>query len=152
MLLYRISRAVYARDLSGEGSRRFGGRWNKKGVPVIYTSSHQSLAALEVLVHVPVTSIPEDLQLITLKVPVTEETEQILTSDLPEDWQAYPAPDRLAEIGTNWAKRGEGLLLRVPSAIIPDESNFLINPLHEEARKIEIHAVRDYQFDKRIFS
>ncbi len=152
MFLYRISRAAYARDLSGEGSRRFGGRWNKKGVPVIYTSAHQSLAALEVLAHVPVTSIPEDLQLIILKVPDTAETEQILTSDLPEGWQAYPAPDKLAEIGTNWAKRGEGLLLQVPSVIIPDEFNFLINPLHEEARKIEIHAVRDFQFDKRIFS
>ena len=152
MYLYSISRAAYIRGLSGEGSRRFGGRWTKKGVLAIYTSAYQSLAALEVLVHVTVTSIPDDFQLISLKVPDTAKTERLQVSDLPEGWQAYPAPDKLAELGTNWAKRGDSLLLQVPSVIIPDESNFLINPMHEEARKIEIHAVRDFHFDKRISS
>ena len=83
MYLYRISRAAYIRDLSGEGSRRFGGRWTKKGVLAIYTSAYQSLAALEVLGHVTVTSIPDDFQLISLKVPDTAKTERLQVSDLP---------------------------------------------------------------------
>ena len=150
MFLYRISIEKYIRDLSGEGARRYGGRWNQKGTPAVYTSEHVSLAVLEVLVHVPAISLPKDLKLLKLKVPDDIRIEEIDPLILPDNWKEYPSPEDLKDLGTEWAGRCNTLLLKVPSAVIPSEWNYLINPLHEEFRKIKIDKIKDFQFDHRL--
>lgn len=149
MELYRISRAPYIRDLTGEGARSHGGRWNKKGIPVVYTSEHISLAAMEVLVNVTSTDLPGDLQLATLYIPDNASSEIIRLEDLPKNWREYPAPDSIMEVGTQWAEKGESLLIRVPSAVIPRERNILINPMHREFSRVKIVNVEEFSFDER---
>jgi RES domain-containing protein len=129
----------------------YGGRWNRKGVPVIYSSGSVSLAAMEVLVHLAPADLPEDLRLVTLKIPDNIDTMEAQESELPKEWRSYPSPVTVVWIGTEWLQRKESLLLRVPSAVIPQESNFLINPLHQEFSRIEIINNVPFGFDKRLF-
>ncbi len=150
MLLYRISKEKYIRDLSGEGARKYGGRWNHKGTPVLYTSEHISLAALEVLVHVPVISLPKDLKLLKLRISDEASREEVDPSTLLANWKDYPAPTDLKDLGTKWAESRNSLLLKVPSAVISSEWNYLISPLHEEFEQITIVEVVDFTFDTRI--
>ncbi len=150
MFLYRISKEKYIRDLSGEGARKYGGRWNHKGMPVLYTSEHVSLAALEVLVHVPVISLPKDLKLLKLKISDKASREEVDPAILPANWKEYPAPTELKDLGTEWIEHRNSLLLKVPSAVISSEWNYLINPLHEEFEQITIDGVEDFMFDSRI--
>ena len=150
MFLYRISKEKYIRDLSGEGARKYGGRWNHKGMPVLYTSEHLSLAALEVLVHVPVISLPKDLKLLKLKISDKASREEVDPAILPANWKEYPAPTELKDLGTEWIEHRNSLLLKVPSAVISSECNYLINPLHEEFEQITIDGVEDFMFDSRI--
>lgn len=150
MDLYRIARERYIEDLSGEGSRIFGGRWNFKGTPVLYTSQSESLAALETLVHAPVSAIPDDLNLLILSVPNKIKPEIVPKDDLPSGWRNYPAPNKLADIGTGWMNSKLSLMLKVPSVLIQTEWNILINPVHFHMRKIEIKEIRPFTFDTRL--
>lgn len=150
MELYRISREKYVRDISGEGARLFGGRWNRKGVPLLYTSQSISLAALEVLVHTSISNIPTDLQLLVLEIPDEVNINGIFVEDLPENWQQYPAPEEVVEIGNEWCTSGKAVGLQVPSVIIPQEYNMVLNPVHADFTHINIKEVRDFWIDERI--
>ena len=150
MVVYRITRKQYAGDLSGEGARRFGGRWNHRGVPALYTSATESLAALEVLVHATVHLLPSDLMLIKLRIPDKEPIHRLDADALPENWREYPAPAALAEIGTNWLKEQNGWILNVPSVVIPSERNFILNSHHQNYRKMEVLEERPFAFDVRL--
>lgn len=149
MHVYRIAREKYIRDLSGEGARLYGGRWNPRGKAVLYTSSHQSLAALEVLVHTSLQSIPPDLHMLTLWIPDETPAKEISLDELPGNWNEYPAPVFLAEIGKTWLNENSKLILKIPSAVIPAEWNVLINPAHELFSEIKIEDVKAFQFDPR---
>lgn len=151
MKVYRIAKTHYINDLSGSGARIFGGRWNHKGMGMIYTSENRALATVEYLVHVPLSIVPGDLSLVTLEIPDEINPKEILTSDLPSNGRDYPAPSRLAELGTNWATKNESLLLRVPSAVVEYEFNILINPLHPDMKHVSIFQIESYAFDKRLF-
>jgi RES domain-containing protein len=150
MNVYRIAKTLYINDLSGSGARTFGGRWNHKGVSMIYTSENRALATVEYIVHVPLSIVPENLGLATLHIPDAISSVDISLSDLPRDWREYPVPSRLAELGTEWAAKNESLLLRVPSAIVDREFNILINPLHPDMRYISIFQVEHYMVEKRL--
>ncbi len=149
MRVYRIAREKFIQDLSGEGARLYGGRWNPKGRAVLYTSAHQSLAALEVLVHTSFQYIPPDLNMLTLKVPDELPEKIISPKDLPGNWNEYPAPSILGEIGTKWLNENATLILKVPSVVIPEEWNVLLNPAHELFSEIKIEQVKDFTFDPR---
>lgn len=151
MYAYRISREKFASDLTGEGARRFGGRWNKKGDAVLYCSSSISLATLEVLVHVPQHIAPEDLLLTTLFIPNELTLEWISEGQLPNNWRIYPAPSILAKMGSNWIIKEETAILKVPSGIIPTEYNFLINPRHIDFSQIRTEKVEEFKLDSRLF-
>ena len=151
MKVYRIAKTRYVDDLSGSGARIYGGRWNHKGTSVIYTSENRALATVEYLVHVPLSIVPASLGLVTLQIPDEIVPQEIAVSDLPKSWREYPAPTRLAEFGTNWATRNESLLLRVPSVVVDQEFNILINPLHPDMKRVSIFRVESYAFDKRLF-
>lgn len=152
MDLFRIAREKYIHDLSGEGARRFGGRWNAKGTALLYTSQHESLAALEILAHVPVSEIPNDLSLLVLSIPDSLTIKRVEQLELPENWRGYPAPYELARIGTRWVHSGSSLMLKVPSALVRTDWNILINPAHPDMEKVNIKEVIGFQFDSRIFS
>ena len=150
MRVYRITKSEFVNDVSGTGARLYGGRWNHKGTSLIYTSETRSLATVEYLVHVPFPIKPSGLSIVTLEIPDTISYSEISQSELPDDWRNYPAPLTLADIGTDWAMKNQYLLLRVPSAVIPYEFNYLINPLHPDMKHVLIFQVDDYTFDNRL--
>ena len=145
MVVFRIARKERIQDLSGIGAQLFGGRWNDKGVPAIYTSSSLSLAALEILVHTDKNHPPVDMAYAEIYVPDILLTQKILRLDLGENALDY---------GTNWLKQKEGLLLKVPSVILPYEyehdCNVILNPLHKDYKDVQVVSVHDFSFDVRL--
>lgn len=150
MIVWRICRAAY-KKLDGEGARVNGGRWNSEGVAVIYTSTSVSLAALELLVHVEPLSIPADLIAMEIQIPDSPGMSAFAeVKRLPADWRAYPAPEWQADLGDTWVADGTFLLLGVPSAVVPEEYNVLINPAHPAMGDVRVLSVRPFRFDDRL--
>ncbi len=155
MRVWRICRAPFAQAaFSGEGPRLFSGRWNPKGVPMVYTSTHLSLAALEVFVHLEVRSEPDDLVSVMAELAVEQDVllqqGEALLSRLPRDWRSLENR-ALREIGAAWIASASSLALMVPSAVIEGEWNVLLNPAHPDARKIALAEPKTFQFDPRMF-
>ncbi|MCD4805750.1 MAG: RES family NAD+ phosphorylase [Desulfobacterales bacterium] len=149
--LFRISTSEYINDITGMGARIYGGRWNHTGYPAVYTSGSRSLAALEFLVHVPMALAPENLSIIEINIQENIERESINESQLPSNWRDYPAPEQLANIGTNWIKSKSSLLLDIPSAVVKKEVNTLINPLHPDIKFVDLINIEKFSFDSRLF-
>ncbi len=149
MKLYRISATKHIKDLTGTGARIYGGRWNYPGFPVVYTSSSRSLAALEFLVHVPMALAPKNLSIAVIETPEQTHMKEITSSDLPKNWRTYPPPGQLAETGTEWLKSKSSLLLKIPSAVMQEEYNILINSMHEEMNLVTIESIEKFSFDSR---
>ena len=150
MNVFRIASTEHIRDLSGIGARLYGGRWNKKGVSVVYTSESKSLATVEYLVHVPIAIRPVNLSLACIDIPEDLVPDEIFISNLPEYWREYPAPVELAQIGSEWAEAKRSLLLKVPSVVVEGEYNILINPNHPDLQRVTIAYVEEYRFDPRL--
>lgn len=150
MEVFRIAKCQYIKDLSGSGARLFAGRWNSKGRPVVYTGSSRSLAALEALAHIPQKNLPPDLCIAIIYIPEGISTKNISIRNLPEGWRTVPIQTDLQKVGDHWLKSGKQALLQVPSVIIPEESNYLINPLHPDAKKIKVKKVLPFVFDERL--
>jgi RES domain-containing protein len=151
MRVYRIARKRHLDDLTGAGAKTFGGRWNHRGRAVIYTSETRSLAMVEFLVHVSWMKAPSDLGIATLEIADEIQPEILSPADLPEDWRLYPAPPRLADLGTDWVHSRRSLLLKVPSAVVEQEHNILINPGHSDLIRVTVLEVKDLEFDRRLF-
>lgn len=149
MLLYRFSQSAFARDLSGEGARLFGGRWNHKLTPCLYTSGSRSLALLEYSVNINNTLIPKDLYIVSIVIPRFKILELPIFS-LPQDWNSSPASNSTKDIGTSILQSKKHCVIAVPSAIIPTEFNYLLNPLHRDFHKVKIQSINLFSFDKRI--
>jgi len=150
MQLFRIAKAEHINDLTGEGARITGGRWNEKGTPVIYASQSLSLAALEYLVHMPLVLAPPNLKYRVLTLPDDVKVTKVRNSSLPDDWKAMPFQEETVRIGARWAKADRTLLLRVPSVIVPGEYNFILNPSHADFRKVKAGRARPFRFDERV--
>jgi RES domain-containing protein len=134
----------------GEGARLYGGRWNSVGVPMVYTSEHQSLAALEVRVHIDKTSMRKLFKCFSYEFD-EDIMEVFRTGGLPKDWQQEPPPPSLQQLGDKWIKSNVSVILAVPSVVIPEELNYLINPKHPDFSKLKIEPCTDFFFDPRIF-
>jgi RES domain-containing protein len=148
MMLYRFAHSRFGYDLSGEGSRLFGGRWNSKGKAVIYTSSTISLSLLELLTHS--ISYEETIKNELISIEVSSANyKEISINELKINWQ--DDEDYTKFIGNGFLKSQSSLLLKVPSAIIPEESNMLINPRHKDFKKIKVKSTRVFKFDVRLF-
>jgi RES domain-containing protein len=150
MLVYRIAKRKYINDLSGEGARLYGGRWNKRGTGILYTSENRSLATVEYLVHLPMTLIPRDLCIAGIEVPAAFSCHTIEGKDLPDNWATYPAPLRLSEIIENILRDGTILCVKIPSAVVEGEHNILINPRHSDFHEVRIQEIRDFHIDERL--
>lgn len=152
MRVWRICARRHAgRAFSGSGARDYGGRWNHPGVAVVYTAGALSLSALELFVHLDPDEAPDDLVSIAATIPDDVRLLHVREDELPSDWRHYPAPTVLQDIGSAWAASGETALLAVPSAIIPQESNYLVNPSHDDFRRIAIAPAEPFRFDPRMW-
>ncbi|HGN1705087.1 TPA: RES family NAD+ phosphorylase [Providencia rettgeri] len=150
MMLYRLIKADFAHDAwSGQGARLYGGRWNHKGTPAIYTSTSISLAALEILVHVNQDTLLNNFTLLSIDIN-DRYVMKLSVEHLPRDWQRDPAPTSTMDIGTAWLNNQDSLALIIPSCIIPYEYNAIINPLHPQFQKAA-NTVKplDFHFDPR---
>ena len=145
---WRIDRPRRA-AFSGEGARRFGGRWNSPGVAVVYLSEYQSLAALEIFVHLrPL--LPRD-KFLAYRVEWDDALmEQLPAKSLPVDWRASPAGPATMSLGDEWVRAAHTAVLAVPSTIVPAERNFLLNPAHPDFPQLRIEKPIDFVFDPRI--
>jgi RES domain-containing protein len=151
MELYRIAQEKYADDLSGNGARLYGGRWNSEGLFAVYTSSSRSLALLEILAHTPAKMLNEKVyMLITLSVTDTLKPEELDRQKLTVGWDAPDTPPLTKKLGDKFLKARSGLLLAVPSVLMPEELNYVINPLHKDMRKVKRVHKRRIEFDSRL--
>ena len=149
---YRIVKTKYADDaFSGIASRRHGGRWNPPGIPVVYTSSSTSLAALETLAHIESTVL-NDFAVIQCWFPEAL-LETVELTALPKNWAAVPPPPALQQLGYEWFTRRRSAVLQVPSVVVDGrEPNYLLNPEHDDFRSIDIGEPEPFQFDYRLLT
>jgi RES domain-containing protein len=154
MQVWRLARSVYP-ALDGEGARRYGGRWNAPGTPVVYTAESLSLSALELLVHLNPAQLPGDLMAYAIDIPDELAVQCIGLEDLPDGWHRRAEDARLRRLGQAWADAERGPdpgapVLKVPSAVIPEERNVLINPRHPDASEVTVSRKRPFTFDPRL--
>ncbi|USX27707.1 RES family NAD+ phosphorylase [Oxalobacteraceae bacterium OTU3CINTB1] len=153
--LWRIAKhtADYAAtDLSGGGARACGGRWNGKGVPMVYAATTIALATLETLAHLGENIAIRNAFLVRIDVPaqVWKSRQTITAGELPPTWLAEPPGSTSIDAGNAWLASRACALLLVPSVIVPEEYNVLINPLHPLANKLTASVVRQYVYDPRL--
>lgn len=141
-----------AHDLSGTGAERTGGRWNPKGVPVVYASESRALACLETIVHLNAGGLPLNRYLVRIDAPTDLWTAAITLdpSALPVGWDAGPPGKVSIDQGRDWLLGKASALLVVPSVIVPEERNVLINPSHPDAARISAVKVRKWTYDGRL--
>ena len=144
-----LKTAHVATAFDGEGARLNGGRWNSPGTAVVYTSQSESLAALEILVHLQASRLLMSCS--TIPVVFDGDLVEILdAADLPPGWDGYPAPSALAQIGDRWVVEQRSAVLQVPSAVVPNEVNYVLNPGHPQFARIRIGSPRPFRFDQRL--
>ncbi|MFC7460585.1 RES family NAD+ phosphorylase [Hydrogenophaga defluvii] len=153
--LWRIAtdtRDHEAHDLSGKGAEKTGGRWNRPGRPLVYSANSIALACLETVVHLGAGGLPLNRFLVRISVPddIWRTRKTRTAVDLPVGWGAIPECKVSLDVGDAWLKQSESALLVVPSAIIPEECNVLINPAHPNARRITAVKVRPWTYDQRL--
>ena len=149
MIIYRLTSRDYINDLSGTGSKLYGGRWNSAGLNAIYGTENISLAILEILVHVKKYKLPSDYHLVTLNIPDTIKPVTISKERLKKSWKDDAAYTQF--MGDEFIKSKHSLLLKVPSVIVDQENNFILNPKHPDAPKIKIISTKLFVFDKRLY-
>lgn len=153
--LWRIAtdtRDYTADELGGRGAEATGGRWNRPGHPVVYASTTIALACLETIVHLRAGGLPMNRYLVEVRVPVkTWDARQVLDRpSLPVGWDALPEGRVSLDLGDRWLATGVSALLLVPSVIVPEEHNALINPAHPQARGITARKLRKWLYDPRL--
>jgi RES domain-containing protein len=145
--IYRLSSAKFPAN-SGDGAAKFGGRWNRVGTPVIYASQTASLAALEVLVHY--SALPRDFLLTEVRVPENIAIVRWDASSLPPGWDANVVVPATQNLGESWVQSKRSALLSIPSCVIQNERNFVINPAHPAFRRIKFLPSVPFAFDPRL--
>lgn len=149
---WRLVKAKHADTaFDGEGARRYGGRWNARGTPAVYLGGSLSLAALELFVHLTAEDARLAFAAFRVDIPDGVAIRELAPGDLPDHWREEPPPDSCKALGTAWAQTGETALLRVPSVIVPSEHNYVLNPRHQDARRLITHPPQPFGFDDRMW-
>ncbi|WP_266205528.1 RES family NAD+ phosphorylase [Pontibacter kalidii] len=151
MIVYRLSRGLYRKDLSGRGAEIAGGRWNSKGTAILYTSESIALCTVEIAVHMPLGIVPKDYHLVRIELPDSASIKELSEADLPEDWKSFPHANSTQEIGDAFVQELEHLVLKVPSATVQGNYNFLVNPRHPDFNQVKVLDTQLFEFDKRLF-
>ena len=151
MIVYRLCKAVHA-ALDGEGARLWGGRWNSPGRPMVYAAASPSLAVLEVLVHLdlPAELIPDDMVLLTIKVPDDAMFEAI--ADIRQSAETQTDTDACRQVGDAFLEAGTALGLKVRSIVVPQETNLLLNVRHADMGRVTVVASEPFAFDPRLLA
>lgn len=150
MIIYRLCRKIYSKDLTGQGAEKSGGRWNSKGIAVIYTSESRALCLAEMAVNLPLNLLPSDFTMVSISIPDDSPMDALTTKKLPSDWSNFPHSHSTQKLGDDFIATGKFLALKVPSAVVPMEHNILINPHHPLISKVKIMDVSDFVFDGRL--
>ena len=149
LTVWRITTQRFAASaFSGEGARLYGGRWNRPGQSLVYTAESRSLALLEMLVQDA--PLRARYVLIPARVPDTVSIEVIEARALPEDWRSLAARDQLQAVGGGWLREARSCVLAVPSAVVPAEWNYLLNPLHPDFPQIVVGEPSTLETDPRL--
>lgn len=148
MLVYHLGNTKYAHSLSGEGAKLHGGRWNLVGVPCIYTAESISLCVLEYAANVRLEELPQNLSITTYELPA-KSWKEIAPATLPKNWQAVPAPEETKIFGSGLLRQN-CLAIKLPSAVIPAEFNFILNPLADNFNLVKIVSIQPFSIDRRI--
>lgn len=151
MIVFRLAKSKYCLDLSGRGAQKTGGRWNSKGTSVVYTSESRALCTAEIAVHTPLGLLPKDFKLVLIEIPDSVKIKKILPNQLPQDWNAIPHSGSTQEIGDAFINEQKYAVLKVPSAVVPGDFNYLINPANPDFQKIKIVETENFSFDQRLF-
>ena len=147
MIVFRISNELYKEDISGNGAAINGSRWNSKGTRMVYTGEYISLVILESLVHLRTIDIPDKQYLLQIELPDSDFSE-VKQSKIKDNWQQHL--NYTQWMGDQFILANQSLILKVPSAIVPQEHNFLINPLHAEFKKVKVVKIELLELDKRL--
>ncbi len=150
MIVYRICNSLYKDDISGVGASVKGARWNSSGTSMLYTAEHISLCALEMLVNIILTEVKHNFHLLHITVPDNAAISSISIQKLKNTWREDKSYTNF--IGNEFCKNKDSLILKVPSSVITEECNYLINPKHTDFKKIKILESKPFIFDKRLFS
>jgi RES domain-containing protein len=151
-LVYRILRKAFShKPFDGEGAYRFGGRWSSVGTRLSYAAEHLSLAMVEYFIHIEPDDPPRDLVAVAAEIPDSVSRSHITEKQLPSNWRQSPSPPELAAIGDRFVRDGRAAILIVPSALVPNESNWLINPRHPRFSRIRVRSVSPFEYDARFF-
>lgn len=149
---WRIVKSRYAtRAFDGEGARLHGGRWTRRGTPAVYTAEHVSLAILEILVHLRDARFLSAYSLAAAHLDDSQ-VERLAAAELPPSWRRFPPPPELQAVGERWFRSGASVALEVPSAVVPEERNYLLNPLHPDFASLRIDPPSPYELDLRLLS
>jgi RES domain-containing protein len=149
MIIYRLATDLHKDDLSGIGSKLFGGRWNSPGIAALYTAENISLAVLEILVRADKYTVPLSYSLLKISIPDQTQTVVIPETKLRRSWEEDLAYTQW--MGDEILKANNALVLKVPSAIVPEENNYIINTRHSDFKKVKIMHSSGFDFDKRLF-
>ena len=147
MKVYRISKCEYIDDLQGTGAARYPGRWHSKGTYILYTAETPSLALLESVVHISNIAV-SSYCMMCLEIPGSKII-TITNNELPENWFTNPPLDILKKIGDSFITENKFLALKLPSAIMPEENNYLLNPNHHDFKKVSVIYIRNIPIDER---
>ena len=148
MRVWRLARRPYGQDRVGEGAKLAGGRWNAPGTGVLYCASTRSLTALEYLAHLSAV-YPTDIVLVGVDLPDNCTIDRPALMALPEDWASpFPSPTCQAW-GTAWCSASGALAIALPSVIVPEEENFMLNTSHPDMARVTLKPIRDFYFDRR---
>ncbi|WP_207514253.1 RES family NAD+ phosphorylase [Longitalea luteola] len=144
MLLYRIGKTKYAHDLTGMGAKLNGGRWNHEGIPCIYLAESRALSLLEYAAHTGIDKIPPTLSFTTLEVP-DDSVHELSADELPANWFQRPHSTESRDMGSALLTKNDSLLLKIPSVIIEQEYNFILNISHPLFNSVKITEVERYK-------
>ncbi len=150
MRVYRLSKEKFVRDLSGRGAELVGGRWNSVGVPMLYTSSSRALCVAEVAVHIPLGILPRDYCLTVIELPDAD-MEEVKEDLLPSAWRLFTHQEVTQRMGNAFVEEQHKLVLKVPSAVVQGDYNYLINPRHPHFARVKVVSVEKFEFDGRLF-
>lgn len=151
MIVYRLSRKKYAHELSGKGAALMGNRWNSKGVEMIYTSESRALAMAEVAVHLTFATLPNDFVLLEILLPDNISIRTLDHNDLSVNWNKFPHHPETQFIGDQFIRDNVFAVMKVPSAVVQGDFNYIINPYHSQFGGIKISAQLPFLFDQRLF-
>lgn len=151
MRVFRLSKKKYSKELSGKGASKSGNRWNSKGTEIIYSAESRALAMAEVAVHLTLATLPSDYVMIEIDIPDNIRINELKLQDLPGNWNNHPPNSSTQKLGDEFIDSLNFCILKVPSAVVQGDFNYLINPYHKEFKKIKISDVTEFPFDKRIF-